>query len=281
MKSLAILSHKGGVGKTIVAVNLAVYLASEGKNVCLVDSDFHGPSVLTFFKPKSETQWVNSYLMGQTPLDECLQDIGTEMGLSGKLFVAFADPTPEAIQHVVRLDQNRSMKMLHFLMKMKKLVKEDPYSIDYLIIDCPPGTGFSTVNVMVITEAILFMVKLNNADIIGTSHMIDGLHRQLKSRTMILANQIPIEFLDNKEKKDRFQKLIESLLKKGLEDKVVDFLGWIPNDVELFTIEFETALKTLEGQTTKRLIHTLDMPDHIISQIIKKDLASQIFGDIK
>lgn len=33
LKTLSIMSHKGGVGKTSIAVNIAVYLAKTGKNV--------------------------------------------------------------------------------------------------------------------------------------------------------------------------------------------------------------------------------------------------------
>jgi cellulose biosynthesis protein BcsQ len=278
MKSLAILSHKGGVGKTSVAVNLAVYLGQLGKKVCLIDSDFHGPSILTYFTPDPGTEWINNYLLGNCSLESCLQDVGTKIGLKGSLWVAFADPTPDAIQNVVRIDQNTSMKMLHHLMKIKKLIQDSPYSIDYLIIDCSPGTGFSTVNVMVISDIMLFMVKLTNADIFGTSYMIEGLNRQLKSRTKVLANQIPVQFLKDQEKKGRFQELIENLMKENLDNKEVDFLGWIPNDIDLYTSEFETALLTLEGEETNRIIHTLDKPEHIISTIIK-DLVNPLFGD--
>lgn len=280
MKSLAILSHKGGVGKTSVAVNLAIDLAREGKNVCLVDNDFHGPSVLTFFEPESKIQWINSYLMGQAALEECLQDMGKELDLPGNLLVAFADPTPEAIADIIQLDSNASIKLLHFLMQMKKVIKEEPYSVDYLIIDSSPGVGLTTLNLMVVSEVILFLVKLNNADIFGAVNMIEGLNRQLKSRAMLIANQIPNKFFNDHEKKKHFQNLIESLLEKKLGGKTVEFLGWIPNDLELFTSEFETTLRRLEGKPAKRTIHSLDKPDHIISGIIK-DLASQIFGDIQ
>lgn len=42
---IAILSGKGGVGKTTVAVNTAVALAEEGFKVALLDLDLHGPNV--------------------------------------------------------------------------------------------------------------------------------------------------------------------------------------------------------------------------------------------
>ena len=278
VKSLGILSHKGGVGKTSLAVNLAFHLATEGQNVCLLDNDFHGPSVLTFFQPDSETQWINHYLLGSTSLSSCLHDVGSELGLPGKFYVAYADPTPESIANIIQLDSDTSMKMLHFLMQLKKTIKEDPYNIDYLIIDSSPGVGMTTLNLMVVCKTILFMVKLNNADINGALFMIEGLHKQLKNRVMLLANQVPDQFFSDKKKKDHFQVLIETLLEQRMGKRIVDFLGWLPNDIELFTSEFETALKTLEGKPAKRVIHIRDRPDHVISSIIK-EMAIPIFGD--
>ncbi|MFX0199740.1 MAG: MinD/ParA family protein [Candidatus Hodarchaeota archaeon] len=263
LKSLALLSHKGGVGKTIIAVNLAVHLANIGKNVCLLDTDFHGPSLMTFFKP--QVSWLNDYLLGTEHLEECLQDVSTSRGLSGKLFTGFADPSADSIQKVIRIDQKASIVMLQNLMRLKKRLLDKPYEIEYLIIDCSPGTGYSTVNVMLVVDSSLFIIKLSNADIFGTSQMIAGLYQQLKSRTLVLANLIPHEAIKSHIKKVKIQQLVEQRFARDIGDKVVKFLGWIPTDTSLQQLEFDAAVKTLQEQESSRVIFTLDNPDHVFS----------------
>ena len=282
LKSLAILSHKGGVGKSSIAVNIAVHLAKT-HSVCLLDNDFHGPSLVTFFKKREDVKYINNYLLENEPLENCLQEISKELNslLEGKIWVGFADPTPESIQQLIRIDQNASIKMLKSLMKMKKRLKEAPFNIDYLIIDCSPGTGYSTVNVMLTANSSLFIVKLSNADLYGTSQMIAGLYKQLKSRTLVLSNMIPKLFIDDRKTKEEIRTLIEKRFEHDIgEEGAVKFLGWIPSDLELQNIEFQEALKALKGLQSSRIIYTLEQPDHIFSTTLI-DLIPILFEEEK
>ncbi len=278
MKSLSILSHKGGVGKTSIAANIAVHLAKIGQNVCLLDTDFHGPSIITFFKKNPETKWLNDNLLRDEPLENCLEDISPQLEVSGRLYIGFADPSASAIETNIRINEKMSFKMLKNLMKIRKELESPPYEVTYLILDSSPGTTYSTVNAMITTETSLFIVKLSNADLLGTSQMIAGLNKQLKSKSLVLANLIPKSVIQDEAIISQIQSLIENKFTKETQDKYVDFIGWIPIDESLIQTEFLEAIKTLQNQTSSRLIYTLKQPDHPFSTTLV-ELIPTIFED--
>ncbi|MFX0184995.1 MAG: Rab family GTPase, partial [Candidatus Hodarchaeota archaeon] len=65
-----------------------------------------------------------------------------------------------------------------------------------------------------------------------------------------------------------------------ISDKVVDFLGWIPEDKSLLDTEFEQGLKTIRGLESPRAIFTVNQPDHDFSTKIIEIIPS-LFGEIE
>jgi len=120
---ILVLSGKGGVGKSTIAVNLAVWLSMQGKNVGLLDIDIHGPSI-----PK---------LLN---LDD--KDIRTE-GDNIKP-VLYNDKLKIMSIGFLLPDESNAViwrgPMKHNLIK-QFTSDVDWGQLDYLIIDCPPGTG--------------------------------------------------------------------------------------------------------------------------------------------
>ncbi len=276
MKSLSILSNKGGVGKSSIAVNLAMYFTKIGKKVCLLDLDFHGPSIMTFFKKNPKVKWLNNYLFGSEPLYNCLQLHAKYLNFPGSLLIGFADPTPESIQSVIIIDKKESFKMLQGLVDLKKAITHD-YSIDYLILDCSPGTGYATINAMLLTDVSLFVIKLSNADILGTTSMVTALQEHLKTRVFVLANQIPDEMVRNEEITHKMKQLIEKRFSREIGNNQAEFLGWIPTDLELQKAELLETMKMLQNLEYSRIIYTLNQPDHIFSTTLIR-IIPKIFG---
>jgi ATP-binding protein involved in chromosome partitioning len=118
--AIAIGSGKGGVGKTTVAVNVAVCLAQSGANVGLLDADIYGPNIPT--------------MMGVNRLPPVKND---------KLVPALSYGVKVmSIGFLVRPDQPLIWRgpMLHSAIR-QFLSDVDWGELDYLVVDLPPGTG--------------------------------------------------------------------------------------------------------------------------------------------
>jgi len=118
--AVAIASGKGGVGKSTVAVNVAVALAQSGARVGLLDADIYGPNVPTMIGVK------------RLPAPE-----------NGKLVPALAyNVKVMSIGFLVKPDQPLIWRgpMLHSAIR-QFLTDVTWGELDYLIVDLPPGTG--------------------------------------------------------------------------------------------------------------------------------------------
>jgi len=120
---IMILSGKGGVGKSTVAVNLALSLALEGKRVGILDLDFHGPSIPKLLR-----------LEGKSLKMEDNQIIPVEFAYGIQVMsMGFLLPNENAA-----VIWRGPIKMG----AIKQLLSEVRWGqLDYLIIDFPPGTG--------------------------------------------------------------------------------------------------------------------------------------------
>jgi MinD-like ATPase involved in chromosome partitioning or flagellar assembly len=264
MISLAIHSHKGGVGKTTVSVNLAALLAKLGKNVCLLDFDFGGPNLFTFFDIKENKKYINNFFLKDQDLSDSLFDVSDRLNTSGKLLIGLSDPTSESVNVMLNLDDQMAMNMLHKSFNIKTKLKKDPYNIDFLILDTTPGLALTTVNSFLLTDITIFIVKFSNSDIFGTIQLISGLSEQLDKKNVIIANNVPSDILKDEAKRSELEELIMKKLHKDAEITDIEFLGWIPNDKDLLIDEFLNMVEKLKGNDVERPIHAINKPDHPI-----------------
>ncbi len=118
--SVAVSSGKGGVGKTTVAVNLAISLAQSGARVGLLDADILGPNV--------------PMMMGLETMPPPRNRKLVPAEIYGVKFISMA--------FLVKPDQPLVWRgpMLHSAIQ-QLLTDVDWGELDYLIIDLPPGTG--------------------------------------------------------------------------------------------------------------------------------------------
>ncbi len=118
--AIAIASGKGGVGKSTVAVNVAITLAQSGARVGLLDADIYGPNIPT--------------MMGVDRLPPAQEEkINPAVAYGVKLM---------SIGFLVKPDQPLIWRgpMLHSV--IRQFLSDVAWGeLDYLVIDLPPGTG--------------------------------------------------------------------------------------------------------------------------------------------
>ena len=135
---VAVGSGKGGVGKTTVAVNLAVALAKLGHRVGLLDADIYGPNV--------------PIMMGMTRAPSMVgEDRIGPLVAHGVKFISIGLLAPG--------DQPMVMRgpMLHQIVR-QFLQQVEWGELDFLIVDLPPGTGdvvISLVQTVPLTGAVV------------------------------------------------------------------------------------------------------------------------------
>ena len=135
---IAVGSGKGGVGKTTIAVNLAIALARLGHQVGLLDADIYGPNVPLMMGSNAQPKLIN-----QTTI-EPVESYGIKL-----ISVGLLNPGDKPL--VWR------GPMLHQMIR-QFLQQVDWGTLDYLLIDLPPGTGdvvISLVQTVPITGAIV------------------------------------------------------------------------------------------------------------------------------
>jgi ATP-binding protein involved in chromosome partitioning len=135
---IAVGSGKGGVGKTTLAVNLAVALAKMGHKVGLLDADVYGPNVPLMLGVNAQPRMV-----GENRI-EPLEAFGLKV-----ISVGFLNPGDKPI--IWR------GPMLHQIMRQFLSLVEWGH-LDYLIVDLPPGTGdiaLSLVQSVPLTGAVV------------------------------------------------------------------------------------------------------------------------------
>ncbi len=208
---IAIASGKGGVGKSTVAVNLAVALGATGAKVGLLDADIYGPSIPTMMGVRGAPQ-------GHGEQIEPLDGFGIKLMSLGFLL---PDNSP-----VIWRGPMVAGAIQQFL---RDVAWGD---LDYLLIDLPPGTGdaqLTLAQTIPLTGVVIVMTPQDVAMQIASKAL--GMFRQLKVKVLgIIENMSYFICPHCHQSTEIFSR---GGGRKASERLGVPFLGEIPLDVEL------------------------------------------------
>jgi len=211
---IAILSGKGGVGKTSVTVNLAAAFHTRDRVVGIFDADVHGPSVPKMVGVRTE---MRDILRGSHGIDPVVTEHGLKV-----MSVALIWPTD--MTPIMWRGQYKARVLRQFLSAIKW------HEMDYLFVDLPPGTG---------DEPITIMKSIPDLDGIIVVTTPQEISTQVCSRAINAAKELRVPILGLIENMSHYVcpgcGKVEYLFGKGLGERLaktfnIPFLGGIPLD---------------------------------------------------
>lgn len=168
---IAVASGKGGVGKSTVAVNLALGLKAMGARVGILDADVYGPSLPTMLG-----------LVGQRPRIEELNGKPRIIPLE-----AFGMPVL-SIGNVVEPEQAVVLRGPRLAGIIKQFFLECNWpELDYLVVDLPPGTGD-------VQLTLVQTVSVTGAVIVTTPQQV-AVADAIKAMNMFLLDNVKVPIL--------------------------------------------------------------------------------------
>lgn len=173
---VAITNQKGGVGKTTSVLNLGTYLASEGRQVCLIDLD-----------PQSNLT---------SGLGYSLNNLNTEQLNKGSIYhVLIGKKTIHEVTFQTRM-QNLSLipagielagseiELVNTVSRetvLKDALKEIIHKYDFILIDCPPSLGLLTINALTASNEVLIPVQTEYFALEGLGQLLNTI-KLIKSK---------------------------------------------------------------------------------------------------
>jgi septum site-determining protein MinD len=186
---ISVHSFRGGTGKSNTTANVAALLAAQGRRVGVIDTDIQSPGIHVLFGLAGEevTASLNDFLWHGRDIAEAARDVtpNGQTATRGKIFLIPSSVKPGEIARVLRegYDAQRLTQGL------RRLV--DELRLDVLMIDTHPGLNEETLLSLVISHALLIVMRPDKQDYEGTGITVKVAQGLGVPRLLLVVNKTP------------------------------------------------------------------------------------------
>lgn len=231
MKTIAIVNQKGGVGKTVTAVNLAIGLACEGKKVVAIDLDAQGSLTVSLgYNEQDKMETTVSTLLEKIIADKPIAANEGILHHEEGIDMLPANIELSAMEVTLVNTMSREMVLREYL----KIIAND---YDVAVIDCSPSLGMLTINALTCADEVIIPVQPQYLSIKGMEQLfrtIGKVRKQLNPNLKI--GGILITMVDMR---TNYAKDIIGLLHESYGQKINIFESIIPLSVRAAEISAE------------------------------------------
>lgn len=161
--TVAVANQKGGVGKTVSAVNLAILLVQAGHSVLLIDGDPQANASLHVgvdaYELERRKRTLYHALRGDVPLGDVI--VHLESGLRVvPSSITLADAEAEL------------MAQPFGAMALRELLTDARKTTDFIVVDCPPNLGQLCVNGITAADTVLIPCQTEMPSVVGIQFLL-------------------------------------------------------------------------------------------------------------
>lgn len=231
VKVISFINMKGGVGKTTLCINIADWLARQGKKVLIVDIDPQFNATQSFFRTDEKIKEYLSYVDNGDTITKIFRS-------NAQIYSTTKEKHAEASIEIIRnisnnldiivgdinlifeantVDTSRLLKLKNFI---KRNNLRDKY--DIIVIDCPPTVSVYTYAAIIASDYYIIPSRLDLYSSLGITHLLEVVDRLIEDHDLDIKS-LGVIYTNTNNNLTQKTQAIKDTLEKSFKDRELYF----------------------------------------------------------